>query len=88
MTEVFEMKAVFEEINGDYAVFIVEELKKSYHLDKADLPKNTVNGDIFEVEIGSKDELKLLERLSKETKSRKASAQSKRELLLKRNSKK
>ena len=88
MTEVFEMKAVFEEINGEYAVFLVEELGKTFHVDRVDLPEDAVNGDVFEVEIGSKDELKLLERLSKETKSRKASAQSKRELLLKRNSKK
>ena len=32
MTEVFEMKAVFEEINGDYAVFIVEELEDDVYI--------------------------------------------------------
>ena len=85
MTEVFEMKAVFEEINGDYAVFIVEELEKTYHLDEADLPKDTVNGDIFEVEIGSDDKLKLLKKLPEERQLREKSAKSKRELLLKRN---
>lgn len=79
------MKAVFEEINGDYAVFIVEELEKTYHLDEADLPKDTVNGDIFEVEIGSDDKLKLLKKLPEERQLREKSAKSKRELLLKRN---
>lgn len=82
------MKAVFEEINGEYAVFLVEELGKTFHVDRVDLPEDAVNGDVFEVEIDFDNQLKLLEKLPDETMTRKASAQLKRKKLLERHSKK
>lgn len=82
------MKAVFEEINGEYAVFLVEELGKTFHVNRVDLPEDAVNGDVFEVEIDFDNQLKLLEKLPDETMNRKASAQLKRKKLLERHSKK
>ena len=82
------MKAVFEEINGEYAVFLVEELGKTFHVDRVDLPEDAVNGDVFKVEIDFDNQLKLLEKLPDETMTRKASAQLKRKKLLERHSKK
>ena len=82
------MKAVFEEINGEYAVFLVEELGKTFHVNRVDLPEDAVNGDVFEVEIDFDNQLKLLEKLPDETMTRKASAQLKRKKLLERHSKK
>lgn len=79
------MKAVFEEINGDYAVFIVDDAENPYHLSKSELPDGTISGDVFEVEIDSNKHLKLLEKLPEERQRREASAKSKREQLLKRN---
>jgi len=78
------MKAVFEEVNGDLAVFIVEDVEKTYSLSIDHLPKNANPGDIFEATIGADDQLNLLKKLPNERRQREQSAQSKREALLKR----
>lgn len=77
------VKAVFEEVNGDVAVFIVEEVKKTYHKSVSDLPTDAQVGDVFEVEIAG-DELRLVEDLPAEKEARLKSNQAKREELLKR----
>lgn len=78
------MKAVFEEINGDLAVFIVDDAQKPYFISASDLPAETTTGDVFEVEIEADEKLKLLKKLPEERKRREQSAKSKREALLKR----
>lgn len=79
------MKAVFEEINGDLAVFIIDNVQKVYHLSAADLPLDARAGDVFEVEIEADEKLKLLKKLPEERNQRLESAKAKREALLKRN---
>lgn len=78
------MKAVFEEINGDLAVLIVDDAQKPYFISASDLPAETTTGDVFEVEIEADEKLKLLKKLPEERKRREQSAKSKREALLKR----
>ena len=78
------MKAVFEEMNGDLAVFLVEDVEKTYFISIDHLPKNAKPGDIFETTIGAGDQLNLLKKLPNERRQREQSAQSKREALLKR----
>ena len=78
------MKAVFEEINGDLAVFIVDNIQKIYHLPTAQLPSDIEIGDVFEVEITKDDQLNLLNNLPKERIRREQTARTKREALLKR----
>jgi hypothetical protein len=77
-------KAVFEELNGDIAVFIVDDVKKPYHLDVSELPAGILVGDVFEVELASDQTLKLGEILPEERKRREEVSRSKREQLLKR----
>lgn len=81
-------KAVYEELNGDHAVFIVDDVKKPYHLDVSALPAGTSVGDVFEVTIAPDDSLTLGKKLPAERKQREASSRSKREQLLKRKKKK
>ena len=45
------MKAVYEEKIGHLAVFIVEDLEKTFHIPLKDLPSNANTGDIFLVEV-------------------------------------
>lgn len=78
------MKAVFEEINGELAVFIIDNIQKSYHLSVSQLPSDIEIGDVFEVEITENDQLKLLNNLPEERKKRQQAARKKREALLKR----
>jgi len=78
------MKAVFEEINGEYAVFIVDNVLKMYHLSASKLPPSTKIGDVFEVEITEDDQLNLLNKLPEERMQREQAARAKREALLKR----
>lgn len=78
------LKAVFEEINGDVAVFIVDDVQKPYFVSVSDLPDEITLGDVYEVEIAADEKLRLLKKLPKERKRREESAKSKREALLKR----
>ena len=77
------MKAVFEEINGNLAVFIVEDIQKIYHIPVSNLPEGANVGDIFEASV-DEDELILLEKLDKEREKRKQYSKLKREELLNR----
>lgn len=81
------MKAVFEEINGEMAVFIPDDLPKTYELPVTSLPESARMGDVFEVSVNEEDEIKLGERLPKEREKRERSAKRKREQLLKRSNK-
>lgn len=78
------MKAVFEEVNGDTAVFLVDDAKKPYFLSVSDLPTDAQPGDVFKVAVGADEKLELLEELPNERRRREQSAKSKREALLKR----
>lgn len=78
------MKAVFEEVNGELAVFLVEDLHENYHLPISQLPTDIEMGDIFEVDITSDDQLNLIKKLPEERTRREQVARAKREALLKR----
>lgn len=78
------MRVVFEELNGDTAVFVPDEETKLYHLKKNKLPKDSAVGDVFEAEIKNNGNLKLLKKLPEERKKREQSAEEKRAELLKR----
>lgn len=78
------MQAVFEEVNGVWAVFVVDEVAKTFHIKAADLPSDAETGDVFEVEIEADDQLKLGSKLPNERQRREQSARAKREALLKR----
>lgn len=80
-------KAVFEELNGDLAVFIVDDAKRPYHVNVSNLPEDATLGDVFEVEITTDDLLKIGKNLPAERKRREAMNQSKREKLLRRKKK-
>lgn len=77
------MKAVFEELNGNLAVFVVDNVSKMYHIEAAKLPKSARVGDVFEVELVGED-LKILDKLSEERKRREQANRLKREELLRR----
>ncbi len=77
------MKAVYEELNGEIAVFIVDDIKKTYHKQVQQLPADAEVGDVFAVSVSS-DEITLLEKLPDEREARLKSARAKREELLKR----
>lgn len=77
------MKAVFEELNGNVAVFVVDNLSKMYHVEAAKLPEGTREGDVFEVEVAG-DELVILEKLPEEREHRLQANRLKREELLRR----
>jgi len=79
------MKAVFEELNGDTAVFVVDDRKEPYYLDVSELPKNISTGDVFEVDLKTDGTLKLGDKLTDERKRREEASRAKREELLKRN---
>lgn len=78
------MIAVFEEVNGQYAVFLVEDLSKTYHLHVSKLPMDASPGDVFEVGINEQDELKLLRALNEERDRRQELNRLKREALKRR----
>lgn len=78
------MIAVFEEVNGQYAVFLVEDLSRKYHLHLSKLPEYSVPGDIFEVAINEHNEIELGQELRDERDRRKESNRKKREALKKR----
>jgi len=77
------MQAVFEGVNGTWAVFVVDEVAKTFHIKAADLPSDAETGDVFEVEIAADDQLKLGSKLPNERQHREKSARAKREALLK-----
>lgn len=77
-------KAVFEELNGDMAVFIVDDVKKPYHITVSKLAEDVKLGDVFEVELADDESLKLGTKLPEERKRREDSSRAKREKLLKR----
>lgn len=78
------MIAVFEEVNGEYAVFLVEELSKTYHLHLSKLPSDANPGDLFKVGINAHDELELGQELKAERDRRQESNRLKREALKRR----
>lgn len=78
------MRAVFEEVIGDLAVIIVEELSKTYHLPVSQLPIHAKPGDLFEVEITASDEIKLRHALKDEQERRKEKNRLKRQVLKRR----
>ena len=43
------MKAVYEELNGEMAVFLVEELKRTVQIEQSKLPADARVGDSYEV---------------------------------------
>lgn len=77
------MKAVYEEVNGDVAVFIVDDIPKTFYKRIGDLPADAEVGDIYAVSI-CQDKITLLNKLPEERAARLASARAKREQLLKR----
>ena len=78
------MKAVYEELNGDIAVFLVEELKRTGHIRQSNLPVDAQIGDIFEVEWNADAQLQFLNKLPDERAHREESVRRKREMLLRR----
>lgn len=78
------MIAVFEEINGDYAVFIIEDLSETYSLNLSKLPENSHPGDLFEVRINEWDEIELGVKLKEERERREKRNRLKREALKRR----
>ncbi len=82
------MKAVFEELNGEIAVFLVEELRRTVQLERSNLPADAQVGDVYEVEWQGDAPLQLLQKLPKERQRREEAARKKREELLRRNKKK
>lgn len=79
------MLAVFEETIGDFAVILVEDLFKTYHLPLSQLPVGAKPGDLFEVEIIAPNEIKLGRALKGEQERRKENNRLKREALKRRN---
>lgn len=77
------MKAVYEELHGNEAVFILDDVAKVYHVDVSLLPEGAVAGDVFQVQIEGAS-LVIGEKLDNEREKRLLSAQEKREQLLKR----
>lgn len=77
------MKAVFEELNGDVAVFILDDIDQIFYKNIAELPSNAQVNDVFEVEI-VEEELKLINKLPDEREMRLKSNQEKRKKLLRR----
>ena len=77
------MKAVYEELNGDIAVFIVDDIQKTYHKRLEQLPTDAEVGDVYNVSV-SGDLLTLLEKLPDERDARLQSARAKRQQLIKR----
>ena len=82
------MKAVYEELNGDIAVFLVEELKRTVSINQSKLPADARVGDIYEVEWNADAQLQFLNKLPDERARREASNRKKREMLLRRSRKK
>lgn len=78
------MIAVFEEINGQYAVFLVEALSRKYHLHLSKMPPDANPGDLFKVTINERDEIDLGQQLRGERDRRKESNRMKREALKRR----
>ena len=77
------MKAVYEELNGDMAVFIVDDVQKTYHMPVGKLPADAEIGDVYAVKVIG-NEIVLLEKLPHEREARLKSARAKREELLRR----
>lgn len=82
------MKAIYEELNGDIAVFLVEELKRTVSINQSKLPADARIGDIYEVEWNADAQLQFLNKLPDERARREASNRKKREMLLRRSRKK
>lgn len=80
------MIAVFEEVNGQYAVFLVEDLLEKYYLHVSKLPEDASPGDLFKVIINDHQEIELGEQLADERDRRKESNRLKREALKRRQS--
>lgn len=78
------MRAVFEEVNGQYAVFLVEDLSRKYHLHLSKLPQNVNLGDLFQVKINEHNEIELGAELTEERDRRRESNRMKREALKRR----
>ena len=77
------MKAVYEELNGDIAVFIVDDVQEIYHMPVGKLPVDAEVGDVYAVKVIG-NEIVLLEKLPHEREARLKSARAKREELLRR----
>lgn len=80
------MRAVFEEVNGEYAVFLVEELSKTYSFQTSKLPRNATVGDVFEVRVDQDDTIEIIQNLPEERKQREESNRLKREALKRKSS--
>lgn len=80
------MIAVFEEVNGQYAVFLVEDLSRKYHLHVSKIPLDANPGDLFKVSINEFNEIELGQQLRDERDQRQASNRMKREALKRRQS--
>lgn len=78
------MIAVFEEVNGQYAVFLVEDPPEKYHLHVSKLPEDASPGDLFQITISNLHEIELGKQLKDERDQRKESNRMKREALKRR----
>lgn len=78
------MKAVYEERNGDVAVFVADDEAKVYNLAVSKLPDGVQIGEVFEVAVAADGALELLERLPDERARRLEANRLKREELLRR----
>lgn len=78
-----KMKAVYEEKIGHLAVFIVEDLEKTFHIPLKELPNDANTGDVFLVEVLD-NHLRLLKNLPDERDQRLKANRLKREELLRR----
>lgn len=77
------MKAVFEEVNGNQAVFVLDDYPAVFHLDVSDLPEDVVIGDVFSVCVVD-GTFQLDQKLAAERTARKETVKAKREMLLRR----
>ena len=76
-------KAVYEELNGEIAVFIVDGISKIYHIPVSNLPADANLRDVYEVEVQGA-ELHLIKKLPGERETRLEANRLKRAELLKR----
>ena len=76
-------KAVYEELNGEMSVFIVDGISKIYHIPVSNLPADANLRDVYEVEVQGA-ELHLIKKLPGERETRLEANRLKRAELLKR----
>lgn len=81
------MKAVLDEINGEIAVFALDEVHDIFYKATDELPAGTTVGDVFEIHPLENGLYYLGKKLPAERAKREKSNRAKREALLKRSRK-